>query len=58
MPPEHQEGEWCWCKPDLVFDGGDEYGDVWVHHAPWEELPPPWIIVEAINDAMFHGEEE
>jgi hypothetical protein len=42
----------CWCHPDLVLDGDEEFGDVWVHKAPGEELAPARIIAEAIADAM------
>lgn len=54
---EHINSDDCWCHPDLVFDGGEEYGNVWVHHGNGEELPPAHIIIEALNDAMFHEED-
>lgn len=42
-------------KPDywvLFFDGGDEFGDVWVYKAPGDELPPASILAAAIADAI------
>jgi hypothetical protein len=49
---EHIHGEGCWCHPTLFFDGGDEFGDVWCHKSPGDELPPSSVLAAAIAAAM------
>jgi hypothetical protein len=48
----HIDGPDCWCNPTLFFDGGEEFGDVWVHKGNGEELPPASILASAIADAI------
>ena len=52
---EHTDGVDCWCHPTLFFDGGDQYGNVWVHKGNGEELPPAKVLIEAVADAMRYG---
>lgn len=47
-----ENDEDCWCKPTLFFDGGEEFGNVWVHKANADELPPAKILIEAVADAI------
>lgn len=48
---EHDElSENCWCHPEVIFDFDGR--QVWVHHGPGEELPPPSIIAQAIADVI------
>ena len=49
----HEDGENeedCWCRPDMIFDWHGR--EIWVHHGNGEELPPAWIIAEAIADVI------
>jgi hypothetical protein len=59
---EHIDGPNCWCHPYLFFDGGEEYGDVWVHSGYGDGYPPARLLVLAIMSAMrdrdFEDEEE
>ncbi len=55
---EHCEGGDCWCDPQLFFDGGEEFGDVWVHKQPGDELPPSYVLASAIADAISGNGED
>ena len=55
---EHTQGGDCWCDPQLFFDGGEEFGDVWVHKGPGDELPPSSVLASAIADAISGGEDK
>ncbi len=48
----HIDGPDCWCEPTLFFDGGDEFGNVWVHKGNGEELPPTNVLASAVADAV------
>lgn len=49
---EHIDGPNCWCKPQLFFEGLDEFADVWVHKGHGEEMPPSHVLAQAIADAI------
>jgi hypothetical protein len=51
----HVDGPECWCHPTLFFDGQGEFGDVWVHKGEGEELPPAWVLIAAVADAIAEG---
>ena len=53
---EHVNSPDCWCHPTLFFDGEDEFGDVWCHKAPGDELPPASVLAAAVADAMREEE--
>lgn len=55
---EHVDGPGCWCKPTLFFDGGDEFGSVWVHKGDGDEMPPSDVLASAVADAISgHAED-
>lgn len=48
---EHTAGH-CWCKPTLFYRNPVTGACVWVHKGPGDELPPAWILAEAIADTF------
>lgn len=48
---DHIDSMDCWCKPEVIFVA-DNGSQVIVHKGAGEELPPPFIIAQAIADAI------
>jgi hypothetical protein len=48
-------GRDCWCHPEMIFET-DDGRQVWVHKGAGEELPPSWIIAQAVYDALTDGD--
>jgi hypothetical protein len=54
---EHTDSQYCWCKPELVFVSATG-AQVWVHHEPDGNTPPPEVVAEAIALTQVAGDEE
>ena len=53
----HSDDLDCWCEPtcDYVTERG---GEVWVHHDPDGEQPPPEVLAEAIAQVCMEEASE